>query len=137
MGWFKPGSTGQSKLGGFSTFENILCYGKHPKRIYQDAISLSSVSNLNSDTLDHPCPKPLKLFTWLVDVASLDHAIVLDPFLGSGTTLVAAKLLGRRAIGIEIEEHYCEIAANRLRNTDLPLFEGLSPVLRQASFEAT
>lgn len=64
----------------------------------------------------HPTEKPLKLIVWSLE-QSRTSGTVLDPFMGSGTTLVAAKELGRRAIGIEIEEKYCEIAANRLRDT--------------------
>ena len=60
----------------------------------------------------HPAEKPITLMTKLID--ETPGEVILDPFVGSGTTLVAAKQLGRKAIGIEIEERYCEIAANRL-----------------------
>ena len=62
----------------------------------------------------HPTQKPLPVMRWCLSYLP-DANTVLDPFMGSGTTLVAAKREGRRAIGIEIEERYCEIAANRLR----------------------
>jgi site-specific DNA-methyltransferase (adenine-specific) len=62
----------------------------------------------------HPCPKPLKAWRKLLANVSQPGQRVLDPFMGSGTTLRAAKDLGLTAIGIEIEERYCEIAANRM-----------------------
>ena len=61
----------------------------------------------------HKTQKPLPLMRWCLSLVP-DAETVLDPYLGSGTTLVAAKLEGRRAIGIEINEKYCESAAKRL-----------------------
>lgn len=61
----------------------------------------------------HPTQKPVRLMTWCLGFYEKAQTI-LDPFMGSGTTLVAAKQLNRKSIGIEIEEKYCEIAAKRL-----------------------
>ena len=63
----------------------------------------------------HPTQKPEPLMRWCIGLAGESVKTILDPYMGSGTTLLAAKMEGRRAIGIEIEERYCEIAANRLR----------------------
>lgn len=60
----------------------------------------------------HPAEKPIEGMDWIIRQS--DRKFILDPFMGSGTTLAAAKKLGLRAIGIEIEERYCEIAAKRL-----------------------
>jgi DNA modification methylase len=62
----------------------------------------------------HPTQKPEPLIRWCINYAP-NAQTILDPFMGSGTTLRAAKDLGRKAIGIEVEERYAEIAANRLR----------------------
>ena len=70
----------------------------------------------------HPTQKPVALMRWCLSFPWTEHlGLVLDPFMGSGTTLVAAKQLGRKAIGIEIEERYCEIAARRMAQEVLPL----------------
>ncbi len=75
-----------------------------------------------SGTMDpvHPTVKPVSLLAQMVAWSTSSGETILDPFMGSGTTLRAAKDLGREAIGIEIEEKYCEIAAKRLAQEVLP-----------------
>lgn len=67
----------------------------------------------------HPTQKPVTLMEWCLGF--VPDGVVLDPYMGAGSTLRAAKNLGRRAIGIELEERYCEIAANRMRQEVLGL----------------
>jgi len=120
--WAKPGTMGRSDLGGFNAWEPVLMYGK--RRIWQDLFHATPGTALGAamrETGDHPCPKPLTLFKWLLEQLSDQGEMILDPFMGSGTSLRAAKDLSRNAIGIEIEERYCEIAANRLAQEVLPL----------------
>ena len=70
---------------------------------------------------DHPTPKPPELAAHFIQLHTLPGEIVLDPFMGAGSTAVAAKMLGRRFVGVEIDERYCEIAIQRLRQEVLPL----------------
>ena len=69
----------------------------------------------------HPTQKPEALMRWCLSFPWTQHTEILDPYMGSGPTLRAAKDLGRKAIGIEIEERYCEIAAERCRQEVLEL----------------
>jgi len=75
---------------------------------------------VGSNNFGHPTEKPIKVITWSIN-ESRTQGLILDPFMGSGTTLVAAKQLHRKAIGIEIEEKYCEIAVKRLGQGVLPI----------------
>ncbi len=105
---------------GLSTFSPILYYGKD-WRAGKGPKPTSKVMTDLPDSKEHPCPKPLKSWAWLVDKVCRPGATIVDPFMGSGTTLRAAKDLGRKCIGIELEEKYCEIAAKRLSQEVLPL----------------
>lgn len=73
----------------------------------------------NSKRGQHPTEKPVELIKYLVQTYSKENDLILDPFLGSGTTAVACKQLKRNFIGIEISEKYCEIARQRLRQEQL------------------
>ena len=69
---------------------------------------------------EHPCPYPEELPQRCILATTAIADVVLDPFAGSGTTLVAAKRWQRQAIGIEISEAYCELAAGRLQQAVIP-----------------
>jgi len=102
--------------GGFSDqFETVLCVGKPfgaPSDLW-DGIRLKAEGYFfTEEDYGHPGYTPIKIFERLINI--YQAKTICDPFCGTGTSLVAAKQLGRRAIGIEIEEKYCEIAARRL-----------------------
>jgi DNA modification methylase len=79
---------------------------------YKDRID-SALHSTKGD-FEHPSPKEVGHYSRLVSMFTPSGGTVVDPFMGSGTTLLACKAEGRRAVGIEIEERYCEIAAKRL-----------------------
>jgi site-specific DNA-methyltransferase (adenine-specific) len=116
---YYPAGNGSNPWG-FSCWQPILYYGSDPfltdrKGSRPDSFS----STATTKTKDHPCPKPIEVMNWFVNRCSRPGELIADPFMGSGTTLVAAKALGRKAIGVEIEEKYCEIAAERLHQAYL------------------
>lgn len=104
------------------SYENIVILSKSKDNysFYDDSKSCSNVIEINQKIPqkgDHPTVKPVSLMRKLIEIHSKPNDIILDPFLGSGTTAVACKELGRRFIGIEINPDYCQIAQKRVDNT--------------------
>lgn len=106
-GWNMNGIT-RGRLG-FSNWLACTVFGKRP-RAGQNFTQFS----ISGQMPDHPTPKPIEWVEWLVWRLAEKGNFILDPFLGSGTTLVACYRLGRQGVGIEISEEYCELAATRL-----------------------
>jgi DNA modification methylase len=121
--WNTTGSFGKY---GFTQWMPILCYGKDIKGfgsvndgvLKSDVIKISGgggVGFMRGDEKEnHPCPKPLNIMTQIINRYTNYKDTILDPMMGSGTTIIAALQTGRRAIGIEKDPQYFEIAAKRI-----------------------
>lgn len=112
--WHKPASRPQ--LGRWTQACEFLIWGTNgPRKIAGAARpGLFSISPPRAQERQHLTQKPTDLMVDILKIAP-PGGLILDPFIGSGTTLEAAQRLGLRAIGIELDEKYCEVAANRLR----------------------
>jgi site-specific DNA-methyltransferase (adenine-specific) len=124
--WWKPGIRMQS--GRFSSSAEYIVYATNgpedgagvgsPQNVYRSGIAPDKV---------HIAEKPVGVMRWILSVVPRG-AVVLDPFAGCGSTLAAAKSLGLRSVGIEIDERYCQVAAERCRQDVLRLWPDGSPV---------
>ena len=109
---YGAGTTVMSSWGP-ALWQPVLFYGKDPR---QGQLAPDSIQGCNdSDTnTDHPCPKPIKTWTKLLNRVSVGNESVLDPFMGSGTTGVACANMGKTFYGIERERKYFDIACERI-----------------------
>lgn len=125
--WHKPPDAGVvgSTTGFRRDVEPVYLCGDWPTRpVASSAVLRSTIPNIGNPSspagkTGHPHAKPLDLMETLI--LACPEGWIIDPFAGSGSTLVAAKNLGRRAVGIELDERYCETAARRLSQGVLDL----------------
>lgn len=119
VSWIKPAAMGRSPFG-FCNWEPVLFYGKTKKQKGVDVITAPILPD--KTVVGHPCPKPLLWAEKLIDLVTNEGDVVFDPFIGSGTTAVACKMLGRNYIGCEISPEYCKIAEQRIKSISNTLF---------------
>jgi hypothetical protein len=129
-GIYCPCGTGRHAWG-FKTFLPVLFYGTAPD-LHKGAKPNTIKSTAPAEKNGHPCPKPLAWMKWLISLTTKPDDIVIDPFMGSGTTGVAAMQLGRKFIGIEQSSEYFDIAAKRIADASRA-FSGLPKQLTGTS----
>lgn len=136
-GIYNRNGAGSGKWG-FECMAPILFYGKDPylsAGLGRRANAWEQPGTDFAEKNGHPCPKPMGLMMWMVERVSLPGQILLDPFMGSGTTGVACIKQGRKFIGIELDPDYFDIACKRIeeahKQTDL--FVPVPPKLKQTA----
>lgn len=108
--WIAKNKMSGGKISHLALYEPIVFFGQFDRTSRStDLFEFSTSFQKEAD--EHPCPKPLALFTELVKCYATDS--VLDPFLGSGTTLIAAEKTGRVCYGMEIDPKYCDVIIKR------------------------
>jgi len=129
--WLRDAAHSRTAQGGFCNWTPIPLYGarKFPVDVFK---SHGMVDGQLHKAIEHPCPKPVKLLLWLTTNVSKPGGLVLDPFMGSGTTGVACIRLGRRFIGIELDPGYYEIAKKRIQ-AELAARDGKGPLFEAST----
>lgn len=113
-GIYCPAANARHKWG-FKSFIPVLLYGSAPDlHKGSKATAIISTETVDRFEIQHPVPKPLGWMKWVVNLTTRNGEAIIDPFMGSGTTGVAAVKLGRKFTGIEIEPHYFDIACRRI-----------------------
>lgn len=110
--WYKGASCTRSPIG-FKDWETSFVFGNKPKKYLHDYFTVHA-NSVRKEIPWHPCPKPLGWGEWMVNKMSKEGDLILDPFMGSGTTGVACKNLGRSFIGVEKNKDYFELAKKRI-----------------------
>lgn len=124
--WHKRGAgfMGDIKTPFGTSHEEVYLLGQWQKRGVRRGSVLTTEGSPSALTneIGHPTPKPVGLMEMLIETAP--DGVIADPFAGSGSTLLAARNLGRKSIGVELEERYCELIAKRLDQMCLDFGEG-------------
>lgn len=107
--WYR-GSTGARSPMGFRDYETVFLWGTPPAPMH-DYFAIAP----EQERFGHSCPKPVGYAKWLISRLAPPVGVILDPFLGSGTTGVAAVQMGRDFVGIELDPGYFQTACHRIR----------------------
>jgi len=112
--WVKNNHTAGDLEGDYGNKTEFILYAQKGRRLLNGKRDTNVLNYARALTNNHPTEKPIDLCRFLIQKSSIQGDCVIDPFAGVGTTILAAKMEGRNAIGIELSGKYCEVAKSRL-----------------------